>query len=112
MNETVAGPGGPFFMELWITPLGPAALHLAGFVVKTTQANPTVSPAFYQSSSNATGRIGEKVYAGDARGFLYSVWMSTGLVNWTAQLVRGVSSWTSAPIALPGRGLTPTTPPV
>jgi len=112
VNETVAGPTGPFYREIWRTPLGPAAIHMAGFVVKTTSSSPTVSPAFFQSSSNATQRLGEKVYVGDARGFLYSVWMSNGLVNWSVPLVRGGATWTSAPIAMPANELTPTTPTV
>ena len=115
VNETVSGPGGPFYRELWNVPLGTTAIHIAGFVVTTTGSSPTISPAFFQSSSNAIQRIGEKVYVGDEAGFLYSVWTSTGVVNWTVPLLVGGSvgaSWSSAPIAAPANELTPTTPTV
>src|SRR2546422_42036 len=115
VNETVAGATGPFYREVWRTSLGSTAIHMTGFVVKTTSSSPTVSPAFFQSSSNATERLGEKVYVGDSHGNLYAVWMSNGSINWTVPLLNGVSVgaiWTSAPIVMPAAELTLTTPTV
>src|SRR2546428_1157008 len=79
VNETSGG----FYKEVWNETLNiasPAALHLAGFTIRTITGVPTSSPAFFESNVNQRARTGEFVYAGDENGVLYPVRMTDGRV--------------------------------
>ena len=96
VNETSGG----FYKEVWNETLNiasPAALHLAGFTIRTITGVPTSSPAFFESNVNQSARTGEFVYVGDENGVLYSVRMTDGALMWSRPLTTG-RAWTSAPV--------------